>query len=101
MRHDGFCGTDHALPVTGYGLEIIEVLEIVRTETLGDVAVCQHWIEDPDGAEILNLEWIPKREDIEFRAVDSIAAALRTMGMKPSSSTVDMALLVPGSQTLQ
>ena len=100
VRHDGFCGSASAVPVTKHGLEIIEVLEIVRTDTLGDVAIYRHWIEDPDGAEI-DLEWIPKREVVEFRPTANLTAALRTMGMKPLSSSSKTPLIARGSQTLQ
>ena len=103
VRHEGFCGSNSSVPVTKYGLEIIEVLEVVRTAALGEVAIYQHWIEDPDGAEV-DLEWVPKREVIEFRSVDSLVAAFRTMGMTPSSAAkrkAAPALVMPASETLQ
>jgi hypothetical protein len=86
VRHEGTIKGD--IPVTAAGQEIVEVIEVVNTGTLGEIVFYRQWIEDPDGVEV-DLEWSPHRDVLEYKTVANLRAAVRTMAMTPPVPTIE------------
>jgi hypothetical protein len=52
---------------TGSGVEVIEIVELVETKSIGKVTIFRHWVINPDGAECL-ADFAPRRTDLALRS---------------------------------
>jgi hypothetical protein len=67
--------------IAAYGTEYIVIDEIVQSTVVGDVAIYRQWAVDPDGADVEN-QFTPRRNQYDFRPLESLRAAIRTMKMQ-------------------
>jgi hypothetical protein len=70
--------TADASEAAGRGIEVVEVIEIVETKTLGKVVIFRQWVTDPDGAECL-ADFVPRRTDVAIRSEFSLRQSLGVM----------------------
>jgi hypothetical protein len=68
----------------GNGTEVVEVVEIVETKTLGKVVMFRQWVTDPDGAECL-ADLVPRRADVAMRSEFSMRRSLGAMRFEAAS----------------
>ena len=77
---------------TACGAEVVEVIEVVATDTTGALAIYRQWLIDPDGVEVVN-PWIkPSRKRLLFRAEAKLRGSLNAMRFKaarPALRVVD------------
>ena len=60
------------------GTEVVQVVEVVETKTLGKVVMFRQWVTDPDGAECL-ADFVPRRTDVAMRSEFSMRRSLGAM----------------------
>jgi hypothetical protein len=77
-----------AYEATAWGIEYIQVEEVVSTATSGELAIYRHWIVDPDRAEVVGNAQYPqaKKDETIVRALPSLRSALSTMKMSDCTS---------------
>jgi hypothetical protein len=68
----------------GSGTEVVEVVEVVETKTLGKVVMFRQWVTDPDGAECL-ADLVPRRADVAMRSEFSVRRSLGAMRFEAAS----------------
>jgi hypothetical protein len=57
------------------GTEVVEVVEVVETKTVGKVVIFRQWVTDPDGAECL-ADLVPRRSGVAMRSEYSMRQSL-------------------------
>jgi hypothetical protein len=67
---------------TAQGLEIIEIIEVVQTETIGALAIFHHQVIDPDGR-IHEDCFAPDARKTNFRNEKILCQNLKRMGLQP------------------
>jgi hypothetical protein len=84
VDHHGFLynrSSGALVQVSGFGIEVIEVTEVLSTKTLGEVAFYRHWMEDPDGVEV-DVQWLPKRAEVAMAPLEALRGEISLMGMQ-------------------
>jgi hypothetical protein len=66
---------------TAQGIEIIEVAEVVETETFGPLAIYRHWVIDPDG-QPYKSQFAPDAAKTNFRSEKNLRRDLKKMGLE-------------------
>jgi len=68
----------------GSGTEVVEVLEVVETKTVGQVVIFRQWVTDPDGAECLT-DLVPRRTNLGMQSEFSMRQSLWGMRFEAAS----------------
>jgi hypothetical protein len=67
--------------IAAYGTEYLYIEEVIHSALVGDVAIYRQWVVDPDGTDVEN-QFTPRRNQYDFRPLESLRAAIRTMKMQ-------------------
>ena len=67
---------------TAVGAEVIDILEVVETASVGRLVIYRHRIVDPDGR-VMTLHWIPDPDKKLFRTEKTMHRTLVQMGFCP------------------
>jgi hypothetical protein len=71
-----------------HGREVIEIVEVVETETVGLLALYRQWLIDPDGHAV-DSAWVkPRRKDLLFRAEVTLRGTMSRMGFKREGASL-------------
>jgi hypothetical protein len=73
-------GPTHTMLVTARGLELVEIVETVPTETVGALALYRQWLIDPEGREIDSPWFGPRRRTLLYRPEVRLRGSLNQMG---------------------
>ena len=66
---------------TAHGVEVVEIVEIIETKTIGTLVIYRQWIIDPDGQEYSN-RFVPDRNELNFRNEKNLCLNLRKMRLE-------------------
>jgi hypothetical protein len=70
-------GTHEGKTARAKGWHMLEIDEIVRTQTCGYVVIYREWLIDPDGKEVRSAwEWVPNRNHVLLRTETGFAISL-------------------------
>ena len=64
---------------TAHGVEVVEIVEIIETKTIGTLVIYRQWIIDPDGQEYSN-RFVPDRNELNFATRKTCASTSEKCG---------------------
>ena len=67
---------------TAIGAEVIDILELLETASVGRLVIYRHRIVDPNG-QVMTLHWIPDPNKALFRTEKTMHRTLVQMGFCP------------------
>ena len=63
---------------TAWGSAVIEIVEVVKSRTAGELAIYRRWLVDPEGNEVRFM----KRKKLLFRAEPRLRGSMNQMDFK-------------------